>query len=150
MDENHSITLGDKQVIERTAELVFESFHSDNCVLGIVSKQSGYVASRPNVFAQAFNGQNLLSIICGRVDDGDEPLITYVNGLLIVSAGLTVDNCCIGYAVLILQDYTSEQAIGCLEFIEIILNQVSTVAGQVWQNMQLANPVHTSADSYPN
>ena len=47
MDENHSITLGDKQVIERTAELVFESFHSDNCVLGIVSKQGGYVASRP-------------------------------------------------------------------------------------------------------
>jgi hypothetical protein len=117
--------------------MIFDSFEGTDLIVAILDRTGSYVASRLDVFESVFADQRILDELCRRIDDGHEPLITHIDSYLLAAKAVTsgLDN--IGYAVILLPACTFEKSFGCLDYIEIILDQFSLLAGLLSQNQQL-------------
>ena len=125
-------------IINRIASMVFDSFEGTDFIVAILGRTGSYVASKLDVFESVFADQRILDELCRRIDDGHEPLITHIDSYLLAASALTSGFDNIGYVVILLPVDTSEKSIDCLDFLEIILNQCSLLAGLVDQNQQLS------------
>jgi len=150
--------------INKIAQTVFDSFDNTDIVLAILNHNGTYVANKLDIFEQVFSDSRLLDELCRRVDDGQEPLISQVDGFLVAASGLSNGLKNIGYAIMLLpaDSTSSPQAdsfksvdstpsaqlrTGLLtagDFIEIILEQFSTIAGLIEANRQLRDASETA------
>jgi len=134
-------------IINQVAHTVFDSFANTDIVLAILNHNGSYVANKLDVFEQVFSERTLLDELCRRVDDGQEPLISQIDDFLIAASGLSNGFKNIGYAIMLLPagSTNSPQAdsIKSIDFIEIILEQFSQIAGLIEQNQQLRDSSET-------
>lgn len=123
--------------INQIAQAVFGSFADTDIVLGILNHNGSYVSNKLDIFERVFADQRLLDELCRRVDDGQEPVFSQINEYFIAASGLS---CCgasrregIGYAVMLLP----AESFKSLDFIEVVLEQFSTIAGLIEENQRL-------------
>ncbi|MGB8226589.1 MAG: hypothetical protein WCE45_06985 [Sedimentisphaerales bacterium] len=119
--------------INQIAQSVFGSFADTDIVLAILNHNGSYVSNKLDIFERVFADQRLLDELCRRVDDGQEPLFSQIDSYFIAASGLSCGFEGIGYAVMLLP---AESFIS-VDFIEIILEQFSTIAGLIEENQQL-------------
>lgn len=120
-------------IINQVAQAVFDSFAGTGVVVAILSRNGSYVASKVEVFEKVFADRRLLDELRRRVDDGQEPLLAQMDGFFIAAASLSSG---VGYAVMLVPACSFEQSED-FDFIEVILEQFSVIAGLVEQNQQL-------------
>ncbi len=125
--------------INQIAHAVFDSFASTDIVLAILNHNGSYVANKLDVFEEVFSDQRLLDELCRRVNDGQEPVISQIDGFFVAAAGLSNGFEQVGYAIILLP----AESFGHIDFIEIILEQFSTIAGLIEQNQQLKDSIET-------
>lgn len=131
-----SVVTDNSQILNQTAQLVFESFENTDITFALISNQGRCITNRPNIFKQVLSNQKLLTSLCQKIDDGDEPKMAYIGDFLIAASGLSIDKENSGYIIMILPGYTPEKTSSCMEFIEVILNQISLLAQQVELNAE--------------
>lgn len=121
---------------EKTTQLIFDSFENTDIAVALISKDGDCIANRPEVFDKVFSNQKLLEGLCQKIDDGQEPLITFVDDFLVAASGLSTGDDDISYAVMIVPDCSPERAISCMDFVEIILSQISQLACDTHSNIE--------------
>jgi hypothetical protein len=131
------VEISSDMIINRIASMVFDSFEGTDLIVAILGRSCSYVANKLDIFESVFSDQRILSELCRRIDDGQEPLIAHIDGYLIAASALTFGFDNIGYVVILLPDEAPEKSLECLDFVEIILNQCSLIAGLVNRNQQL-------------
>jgi hypothetical protein len=139
-----------KMTINQIAQAVFDGFDNTDIVVAILNRSGSYVSNRLDIFERVFAEQRLLDELCRRVDDGQEPLISQIDGYLVAACGLSSGFDGIGYAIMLLPGDSFGKSFEHLDFIEIILEQFSLVAGLIEQNQQLrdySEAVKTEAES---
>jgi hypothetical protein len=123
-------------LINRIASSVFDSFSDSGIIATIVAPSGTYVSNRVEIFEQVFSNQRLLDQLCRRIDDGCEPLIAQIDDFLVAACGLSAGFDNLGYVIMLLPSYTYEQSEN-FDFIEIILEQFSSLAALIEQNQRL-------------
>ena len=126
-----------KMTIYKIARTVFDSFQNSDIILTILDRTGSYVSNKVEVFEQVFSSQELLDNLCGRIDDGCEPLISQIGDYAVAAMGLSANGSFGGYVVMLLPGCNLEKAIGCTDFIEIILSQVTLLAERAVQDSQI-------------
>jgi hypothetical protein len=134
--DNISVITDDRGVLNQTAQLVFESFENTDITFALISNQGHCITSRPKVVAEVFSNQKLLDSLCQRIDDGDEPTMAYIGDYLVAASGLSIDEDNNGFIIMILPGYTPEKTTASMDFIEVILSQISMLAREVGRNME--------------
>ena len=123
--------------INKIARTVFDCFQDSDIILTILDRTGSYVSNKVDVFEQVFSRQELLDNLCGRIDDGCEPLIAQLGDYSVAATGFSANGSFGGYAVMLLPGCNLEKAIGCTDFIEIILSQITLLADRVVQDSQI-------------
>jgi hypothetical protein len=126
-------------IIEQIAELIFNKFADTDIALAILGRDGSFIANKPEVFGKVFPAHRLLAELCAKIDDGCEPLISQVDGHFVAASDISTDSGSIGYAVMLLPNDRPEKSIEYHDFIEIILEQFSLIAGLVELNQQLTD-----------
>jgi hypothetical protein len=128
-----------KMIMEKATQPIFDSFENTDIAVALISKDGDCIANRPEVFDKIFSNQELLESLCRRIDDGQEPLMTCLDDSLVVASGLSTGDDDISYAVMIVPDCSPERAIGCMDFVEIILSQISQLASKGQRDMEASS-----------
>jgi hypothetical protein len=128
-----------EMTIDQTARMMFDNIDNTDIVLAILGRNGSCVSSRPEVFAKVFADQRLLENLCGKIDDGAEPVISKIDDCLVVASSLCAGVKNLGYAIMLLPGYSPEKSFEYLDFIEIIMDQFSLLAGVIEENQQLAD-----------
>jgi hypothetical protein len=136
--ENISVITNHREVLNQTGQLVFESFENTDITFALVSRNGRCITNRPQVIAQVFSNQKLLDSLCQRVDDGVEPTMAHIGDYLVAASALSIDEDDNGFVVMILPGYTPEKTTASMDFIEVILSQISLLAREVGRNMELS------------
>ncbi|MBU1260305.1 MAG: hypothetical protein KJ757_07215 [Planctomycetes bacterium] len=123
--------------INKIARTVFDSFQNSDIILTILDRTGSYVSNKVDVFKQVFSKQELLDNLCGRIDDDCEPLIAQLGDYSVAAAGFSANGSFGGYAVMLLPGCNLEKAVGCTDFLEIILSQISLLADKAVQDSQI-------------
>lgn len=119
--------------INKIAHAVFDSFDNTNVVIAILNKNGSYVANKLDVFEEVFAEPAILDELCRKIDDGQEPLISQIDGFVIAASSLFSGFEQIGYSIMLIPIETFKS----FDFIEVILQQFSQIAGLIEQNQQL-------------
>ncbi|MFA6186740.1 MAG: hypothetical protein WC770_05955 [Phycisphaerae bacterium] len=125
-------------VIERTAQMMFDNIGGSDIILAVLGRDGSCTSNRPDVFAKVFENQGLLRDLCSKIDDGCEHLISRINDCLIVGSSLSSGTTPLGHVIMLLPGYSPEKSFEYLDFIEIIMEQFSLLAGVIEQNQHLA------------
>jgi len=131
------VEISSDMIINQIAHTVFDSFANTDIVVAILNHNGSYVSNKLDVFERIFAERILLDELCRRVDDGQEPLIAHIDGYLVAASGLSAGFNGVGYAVMLLPAGSFGNIPESLDFIEIILEQFSLIAGLIEQNQQL-------------
>jgi hypothetical protein len=123
--------------INQIAQAVFNSFANTDIVVAILNHNGSYVSNKLDVFEQVFAERNLLDELCSRVDDGQEPLISQIDGFIVAASCLSSGLENVGYSVMLLPACSFGNTPESVDFIEIMLEQFSLIAGLIEQNQQL-------------
>jgi hypothetical protein len=122
---------------EQVARQVFDILPEDGPLIVIVSKKGNCWPSNSERFTQLGITDGFLKDLCGKVDDGNEPIITQVDDFSIIATELTTDRTNCGYIILALPHYSPESTLANITLIEILLSQVGLIAHLLEQNNQL-------------
>ena len=128
--------------------MVFDSFEGTDLIVAILGRTGSYVSNKLDVFEKVFADQRILAELCRRIDDGQEPLITHIDSYLLAAKAVTSGSDNIGYAVILLPACTFEKSFSCLDYIEIILDQFSLIAGLLGQNQHLGQSSRAELASF--
>jgi hypothetical protein len=137
---NINVISNHRGVLSQTGQLVFESFENTDITFALISKDGHCITNRPKVVAEVFSNQELLDSLRQRIDDGDEPSMAYLGDYLVAGSALLIGEDNSGFVIMILPGYNAEKATAGMDFIEIILSQISLLAGQVGSNMESSLP----------
>jgi hypothetical protein len=147
--KNADFDLNNEVVIEQTAQMMFANIGCSDIVLAVLGRDGSCTSSKPEVFAKVFANQGLIRDLCSKIDDGCEHLISRIDDCLIIGSSLSSGANSIGYVIMLLPGYSPEKSFEYLDFIEIIMEQFSLLAGVVEQNRHLAGLSPTAqADNF--
>ena len=122
---------------EQIARQLFEIMPSQGPVMVIVGKDGHCWPSDSEKFSKLNISDALLTDICDKIDDGDEPLMTQIDDFSIIAAQLTTDRVNCGYIVVALPQHSPESTLINIDLIEMVLNQVGLIAKLVEKNNML-------------
>jgi hypothetical protein len=106
------------------AEL-FESFACDSMVVAIADRNGNCWSSDAEAFCRMGLAGESLRQICGRVNDGAEPVISIVGNWGLVVAALSCGERNIGYAIIALEQHSPEQVLAKLDLIESVIGLIN-------------------------
>lgn len=139
-DSSHEV------VIEQTAQMMFDNIGCSDIVLAVLGRDGSCTSNKPELFAKVFSNQGLIRDLCGKIDDGCEHLISRIDDCLIIGSSLSSGANPLGYVIMLLPGYSPEKSFEYLDFIEIIMEQFSLLAGVIEQNRHLAGLSRTAQD----
>lgn len=123
---------------EQIRGYLFNLVGTEGPVLVVVDTDRRVQASHPGKvgFLLADN-QRLLDEICGRLDDGEDPLVLKVKGGCVAACQLGTERVHCGYFLVLLEGYTPETVGANMRLVEMILSQAQLVCELVEKNNQL-------------
>ena len=103
----------------------------------IMDREGNYWPSNSERFSKLNISEAFIQDICGKVDDGAEPIITQSENCSIVATQLATNKTNCGYVLLFLPKYNPESTLANADLLEMLLNQMNLIAKLVEKNCQL-------------
>ncbi len=122
---------------EQIARQVFDLLPENGPMMVIISKEGNYWPSDAEGFTKLGITDGYIKELCAKINDGEEPIITNVNGFGLVITGLATERSDYGYIMIVLPNYSPESTMASIGLIEIILSQVGLIAHLIEQNNML-------------
>ncbi len=122
---------------EQIARQVFDLLPEDGPMMIIVSKQGNCWPSDAEGFTRLGLSDGYIKELCGKIDDGEEPIITNINDFSLVATALATELCDCGYIIIVLPHYSPESTMANIGLIEILLSQIGLIAHLIEQNNML-------------
>ena len=129
---------------QQIASVVFSCLPEDGPLAVILDGHGQYWPSDAARYSAMFSQSYSLEGIIARIDDGDDPVISDIDGTAIVACELVTKNGHCGYVVLALDGYTQESAVENIDLIDTIMSLMSLVGGLIektnkMQGIQMKN-----------
>ena len=122
---------------EQVARQMHEIVPEDGLFVVILDNEDNYWCTDEARFAQFFSDPRQLALLCSRIDDGGDPVISQIDDCGVVATELTAEDTSCGYVVVVLPQYTPESTLATIDLIELALNQASLIAGLIDKNNRL-------------
>jgi len=122
---------------EQIARQVFDLLPESGPMMVIISKEGNCWPSNDEGFTQLGITDGYIKELCAKINDGEEPIITNVNGFGLVITALATERGDYGYIMIVLPDYSPESTMASIGLIEILLSQVGLIAHLIEQNNML-------------
>jgi len=119
---------------EQVARQVFELLPERGPVMIIMDREGNCWPSDFERFSELNVSKEFLKEICGKIDDGAEPVVTQANDCSVVAAQLATEQTNCGYVLLAMPQYSPESALANIDLIEILLSQISLIARLIEKN----------------
>lgn len=119
---------------EQIARQVFELLPERGPVMIIMDRDGNCWPSDFEQFSKLNISKEFLKELCGKIDDGAEPIVTQANDCSVVAAQLATEQTNCGYVLLAMPQYSPESALVNIDLIEIVLSQISLIARLIEKN----------------
>lgn len=119
---------------EQIARQVFELLPDSGPVMLIMDTDGNIWPSDSEKFHKLNINENFLRNLCGKIDDGSEPLVTQENDCGIIATQLTTEKTNCGYVMLAIPQSGPEPILNSIDALEIVLNQVCLIAKLIEKN----------------
>ncbi len=119
---------------EQIARHVFDILPDNGPVVVIRDCHGNCWPSDSEKFHKLNLSEVFLKELCGKIDDGEEPVLTQVNDVSITAAQLTTRHTKCGYVIVALTANGPESALINSDLIEIVLNQINIIAKLIEKN----------------
>ncbi len=119
---------------EQIARQIFELLPERGPVMIIMDREGNCWPSDSEQFAKLNISKEFLKEICGKVDDGVEPIVTQANDCSVVAAQLATEQTNCGYVFLAIPQYSPGATLVNIDLVEIVLRQVSLIAKLIEKN----------------
>jgi hypothetical protein len=133
MNIYNSLFSPDSMLNEQVARQVFEIISEEGPLVVIMDGDGNCRPSNSEKFASLNLSQAWLKTFRSKINDGVEPLISYVQNYGIVGAKLCTDRSTCGYILMAMEEQGPESMLAKLELVEILLNQFNTIAKLIEQ-----------------
>ncbi len=137
---------------EQIARQIFQTIPEQGPIVMIIDTEGNCWPSDTEEYHKLNIHESFLKEMCGKIDDGVEPLITTENDCAFVASQLATDKNNCGYIIIALPDYTPESILTNINLIEMLLNQFSLIARLIEKNNHFYE-IHTKrpvAETYEN
>ena len=134
MDIHDSLLSPVAALNEQIARQIFELLPERGPVMIIMDRDGNCWPSDFEQFSELNISKEFLKEICGKIDDGAEPVVTQANDCSVVAAQLATEQTNCGYVLLAMPQYSPESALANIDLIEIVLSQISLVARLIEKN----------------
>ena len=119
---------------EQIASQIFETIPENGPIVLIVDSDANLWPSDTEQFHNLNISETFIKDLCGRIDDGYEPLIAQENGCCLVASQLVTDRSNCGYIIIALPHDTQESILANINLVEMLLNQFSLIAKLIEKN----------------
>ncbi len=119
---------------EQVARQIFELLPERGPVMIIMDREGNCWPSDSEQFSKLNISKEFLKELCGKVDDGAEPIVTQANDCSVVAAQLATEQTNCGYVFLAVPQYGPESTLANIDLVEIVLSQVSLIAKLIEKN----------------
>ena len=125
MNTCENVFSSESYLMQEVANRLRGCFDSSEIDMLLFDASGNLQAGNTEILGGLGANQQLFKNICSRIDDGDEPIVSQIDGVGIVASGISGRNASLGYVFILLPGYSPERTIGSLDFLEIIISQVS-------------------------
>jgi hypothetical protein len=127
--DSYSALLSQGAVLnEQIARQVFGLLPEQGPIMILMNRDGHYWPSDTERFSKLNVSDSFLKELCAKIDDGDEPVVTYANDVSIIATQLATEHTKCGYLIIALPHYSPESTLANIDLIEVVLNQVSLIA----------------------
>ena len=134
MDMYESLFSQSGMLNEQIARHLFDSLADFEPVIVIMDKEGNRWQSNSERFAAMNISESFLAEICGKIDDGSEPVISQLDECSIVASQLATDKTICGHIIIVLPKQTPETTLVSIDLIEIIIAQTNLIAKLIEKN----------------
>ncbi len=131
---------------KRIAQQIFDILPEAGLMMAIMDIDGNCWLNNPDRFSELNISGPFLRELCGKVDNGTEPLVTQLNDCSIVAAHLSTERANCGYVIIALPHYTPESTLVNIDLIEVLLHQASLIAELIEKNNLLHKFYSNSCD----
>jgi hypothetical protein len=122
---------------DKAARMIFGLLPEQGPVMVIMDKLGNCRPSDAERFQQLNIEESLLRELCEKIDDGNEPVLTQVEGASIVAVQLATEHTDCGYVMIALPQYSPESTLANIDLIEILLSQAGLITRLIETNEHL-------------
>lgn len=119
---------------EQIARQVFDVLPDQGPILIIMDRDGHTWPSDTDEYEKLKISEQFLKEICGKIDDGSEPVVSQIDDCSIVAAQLATERSNCGYVIIILPHYSPESTLINIDLIEILLSQLNLIAKLIEKN----------------
>ncbi|MFQ6035256.1 MAG: hypothetical protein ACE5NM_05340 [Sedimentisphaerales bacterium] len=134
MDMYDSMFSSNYKLIDQIAQQIFDILPERGPIMAIIDKEGNLWLSHQEEFGKLNINESFLRELCGKVDDGAEPVITQVGGASITAAQLFTERSNCGYVIIVLPQYSPESTLINIDLIETLLRQSVLIAELMEKN----------------
>lgn len=113
---------------EQIAREVFAAVPEGGPIMSIMDREGNLLSSDLERFSELNASESFLRELCGKIDDGAEPVVTQAGDSSIIAAQLATEQTNLGYLIVALPKYSPESTLINIDLIETVLNQVALIA----------------------
>ncbi len=128
---------GHSPLIEQIASQVFGNLPEDGPLIVILDGKGSCCPSDSGKFSSIFSETHLVDQIVARVDDGGDPLISYIGDYAVVATELTSGCAHCGYMIIALPSLAQGSAMENIDLVDTILSMMDIICGLVEKNSRL-------------
>jgi len=122
---------------QQIASIAFSCLPEDGPLAVNLDGRGQYWPSDVEKYSQIFSQSHGIEGIIARIDDGDDQVITDINGTTVVASELVTRDGHCGYVIFALDKYTQESAVENADLIDTILALMSIVGGLIQKANQM-------------
>jgi hypothetical protein len=134
MDVSNSLLSPVAALNEQIARQIFDLLPERGPVMIITDREGHCWPSDSEQFSKLNISKEFLKELCGKIDDGTEPIVTQASDCSIVAAQLATEQTNCGYVLLAMPQYSPESALVNIDLVEIVLSQISLIAKLIEKN----------------
>lgn len=132
-----SLFAGHDVLSEQFVRQLFELSTPDGPVMIYVNPDRQFQASDPVRVPFLHEEPRQLSVICDRIDDGDDPCVCEIDGGCVIGMQLSTENTNCGYFLLFLSGYAEQTVQTNMDIFELVLAQAQLICQLMEKNNQL-------------
>jgi hypothetical protein len=134
MDVSNSLLSPVGALNEQIARQIFDLLPERGPVMIIMDREGHCWPSDSEQFSKLNISKAFLKELCGKVDDGSEPIVTQANDCSVVAAQLATEQTNCGYVLIAMPQYSPESTLVNIDLVEIVLSQINLIAKLIEKN----------------
>lgn len=134
MNIYESLLLPAFELNDQIARQLFDVLPEQGPIVLIMDRQGNSWPSDSDEFNRLNIHESDLKELCYKIDDGVEPVVTFLNDCSIIAAQLATARSNCGYVIIALPQYDRESILTGMPLIETLLNQFNLIAKLIEKN----------------